>query len=243
MKGSHVQKENRFQTMNMVLGLTAIVMVVVCTLIAITTIRDLRELEKEAEETKVSILNLGEDLKELEKGVEGLKVSILNLERSQDGIPIPLTNKATDTDEDQASIVKEPTEPAYMVTVAELQTLAKIVYREAMGIPQKSHQAAVIWCILNRVDNGYWGDDIITVATYPNAFAWVPDTPIKEEFMNLAIDVVTRWNWEKQGLQDVGRTLPSTYLYFTGDGEFNHFTEKWGGTEYWDWSLPDPYLS
>lgn len=222
MKGRHVQKRNRLQTLNKVLDWAIIVMVVVCTLIAIPTVRDLMELEE---------------------GVEELKVSILNLERQQDEIQIAITHRAAEMAEAQASAVQEPAGQAYTVTVAELQTLAKIVYREARGIHQKSHQAAIIWCILNRLDDGYWGDDIITVATYPNSFAWVPDTPVEEEFMDLVIDVVTRWNWEKQGLQDVGRTLPATYLYFTGDGDFNYFTEEWRGTEYWDWSLPDPYLS
>lgn len=222
MKGRHVQKGNKLQTLNKVLDWAIIGMVVVCTLIAIPTVRDLMDLEK---------------------GVEELKVSILNLERQQDELQIALTHKAAEMAEAQASAVQQPTGQAYTVTVAELQTLAKIVYQEARGIPQKSHQAAVIWCILNRLDNGYWGDDIITVATYPNAFAWVPDTPVEEEFMDLAIDVVTRWNWEKQGLQDVGRTLPATYLYFTGDGDFNYFTREWGSTDYWDWSLPDPYNS
>lgn len=222
MKGRHVQKRNKLQTLNKVLDWAIIVMVVVCTLIAIPTVRDLMDLEK---------------------GVEELKTSVANLERQQDELQIFITHKVAEMTEAQASAVQQPTGQAYTVTVAELQTLAKIVYREARGIPQKSHQAAVIWCILNRVDDGYWGDDIIKVATYPNAFAWVPDTPVKEEFMDLAIDVVTRWNWEKQGLRDVGRTLPATYLYFTGDGDFNYFTEEWKGTEYWDWSLPDPYLS
>lgn len=222
MKGRHVQKGNKLQTLNKVLDWAIIGMVVVCTLIAIPTVRDLMDLGK---------------------GVEELKVSILNLERQQDELQIALTHKAAEMAEAQASAVQQPTGQAYTVTVAELQTLAKIVYQEARGISQKSHQAAVIWCILNRLDNGYWGDDIITVATYPNAFAWVPDTPVEEEFMDLAIDVVTRWNWEKQGLQDVGRTLPATYLYFTGNGDFNYFTREWKGTEYWDWSLPDPYLS
>lgn len=222
MKGRHVQKGNKLQTLNKVLDWAIIGMVVVCTLIAIPTVRNLMDLEK---------------------GVEELKVSILNLERQQDELQIALTHRAAEMAEAQASAVQQPTGQAYTVTVAELQTLAKIVYQEARGIPQKSHQAAIIWCILNRLDNGYWGDDIITVATYPNAFAWVPDTPVEEEFMDLAIDVVTRWNWEKQGLQDVGRTLPATYLYFTGDGSYNHFTREWGSTDYWDWSLPDPYNS
>ena len=126
-------------------------------------------------------------------------------------------------------------------TEEELTILAKIVYREARGIRDKAHQAAVIWCILNRVDAGLGGDTITEVATYPNAFAWVPDTPVEQEFLMLAADVCERWNLEKAGQDEVGRVLPKEYLYFTGDGELNHFTTEWKGTETWDWSLKSPY--
>lgn len=129
----------------------------------------------------------------------------------------------------------------YPPTEEELTILAKVVYREARGIEDKAHQAAVIWCILNRVDDGYWGDTITEVATYPNAFAWVPDTPVEQEFLMLAADVCERWNLEKAGQDDVGRVLPKEYLYFTGDGKLNHFTTEWKGTETWDWSLESPY--
>ena len=129
----------------------------------------------------------------------------------------------------------------YPPTEEELTILAKIVYREARGIKDKAQQAAVIWCILNRVDDGYWGDTIEEVATYPSAFAWVPDTPVEQEFRMLAADVCERWNLEKAGQDDVGRVLPKEYLYFTGDGELNHFTIEWKGTEFWDWSLGSPY--
>lgn len=132
---------------------------------------------------------------------------------------------------------------AYTVTREEVETLAKIVYQEARGIKEDSHKAAVVWCILNRVDDGYWGDNIVDVATYPNAFAWVPDTPVEEELVDLVVDVVTRWNHEKEGLSDVGRTLPKEYLYFTGNGSYNHFTKEWKSTDYWNWSLPNPYNS
>lgn len=129
----------------------------------------------------------------------------------------------------------------YPPTEEELTILAKVVYREARGIEDKAHQAAVIWCILNRVDAGLGGDTITEVATYPNAFAWVPDTPVEQEFLMLAADVCERWNLEKAGQDDVGRVLPKEYLYFTGDGELNHFTIEWKGTEDWDWSLESPY--
>lgn len=132
-------------------------------------------------------------------------------------------------------------EDLYPPTEEELTILAKVVYREARGIEDKAHQAAVIWCILNRVDAGLGGDTITEVATYPNAFAWVPDTPVEQEFLMLAADVCERWNLEKAGQDDVGRVLPKEYLYFTGDGKLNHFTTEWKGTETWDWSLESPY--
>lgn len=129
----------------------------------------------------------------------------------------------------------------YPPTNEELEILAKILYREARGVTDRAQQAAVVWCILNRVDDGYWGDTIEQVATYPNAFAWVPDTPVEEELMLLVSDVCERWNLEKSGVENVGRTLPRDYLYFTGDGERNNFTREWRGSEIWDWSLPSPY--
>lgn len=129
----------------------------------------------------------------------------------------------------------------YPPTQEEIQALAKVVYREARGISDKAHQAAVIWCILNRVDAGCWGDTIMDVVTYPNAFAYIEDTPVEQEFLMLAADVCERWNLEKAGQAEVGRVLPKEYLYFTGDGELNHFTIEWKGTEAWDWSLESPY--
>ena len=132
-------------------------------------------------------------------------------------------------------------EDLYPPTQEEIQALAKVVYREARGIEDKAHQAAVIWCILNRVDAGCWGDTIMDVVTYPNAFAYIEDTPVEQEFLMLAADVCERWNLEKAGQDDVGRVLPKEYLYFTGDGKLNHFTTEWGGTETWDWSLKSPY--
>lgn len=38
-----------------------------------------------------------------------------------------------------------------------------------------------------------------------------------------------------------GRVLPVEYLYFTGDGQNNHFTIGWKDAETWDWCLQNPY--
>lgn len=134
-------------------------------------------------------------------------------------------------------------EDLYAPTDEEFGIMAKILYREARGVKSKAEQAAVIWCILNRVDDGQWGDTIKEVATYPHAFAWIPDTPVDQELLMLVADVCERWNLEKAGAIEVGRTLPRDYLFFhsTEDHIGNLFTQVYKGTDYWDWRLPSPY--
>lgn len=198
-------------------------------------------------------LVLGLQLNRMDTKVNNLVSQLETLKREHDELQILVTHQHDAWLEEQASKVlpREPHAPGssvtwdmlYPPTDEELEILAKIVYREAGGIRDKAHQAAVIWCILNRVDanNPGWGDTIKSVATYPHAFAWIPNTPVDQELLLLAADVCERWNLEKAGDDEVGRTLPATYLYFWGDGKYNHFTEEWKGTDYWDWSLPSPY--
>ena len=64
------------------------------------------------------------------------------------------------------------------------------------------------------------------------------DEKVLEE---LALDVIERWLDEKDGKADTGRVLPREYLFFTGDGEHNHFRTEWDGGQVWDWSLQSPY--
>ena len=223
MKRKHYRKRTRAEKISLFLDLAIVGMIIFCTLVAIPTMVNLRTLKQDLGELKTS-------LGDLEAQQEELRIQVdhkLEAKQKAQTQQTPVVNSGQ----------------AYKATQEEIETLAKIVYREARGIKEDSHKAAVVWCILNRVDDGYWGDNIVDVATYPNAFAWVPDTPVDEELVDLVVDVVTRWNHEKEGLSDVGRTLPKEYLYFTGDGSYNRFTKEWGSTDYWDWSLPDPYNS
>lgn len=123
----------------------------------------------------------------------------------------------------------------------EIQMLAKVVYREARGMKSDAHKAGVIWCVLNRVDNETFDNSISKVITAKHQFAWVPKTPIKEEFCELAKDVIARWLLEKEGYTDVGRVLPSDYLFFAGRNGLNYFRKKYRSKTYWDWSLKSPY--
>ena len=128
--------------------------------------------------------------------------------------------------------------------------LAQTIYNEAQvmywtgdryGVSYPARQAAVAWCALNRLDTGNFGDSLGEVLAAPHQFAYAPDAPVTDHMLRLAEDVLTRWWAEKNGCNNVGRTLPQGYIYFSGyDGE-NHFRDEYHADFVWDWSLPDPY--
>ena len=120
--------------------------------------------------------------------------------------------------------------------------LAKVIWAEARGVPSDAEKAAVAWCALNRLDDGTYGETLSDVLTAPYQFAYFESSPVTEELSELARDVLERWQAEKRGATDVGRTLPPDYYFFDGDGEHNHFRQEFTGhDDTWDWSLPDPY--
>lgn len=130
--------------------------------------------------------------------------------------------------------------PPKQWTEEEAFALAKMVWGEARGVPSDMEKAACVWCVLNRCDA--YGQSILEIVTAPYQFVgYRPENPVDEDLLALCEDVLTRYFAEKQGASDVGRVLPSDYLWFTGDGRRNHFRNEYiGGTTY-DWSLKNPY--
>ncbi len=126
---------------------------------------------------------------------------------------------------------------------ADVEMLAKLLYGEARGVKSATRQAAVIWCVLNRVDKpGCWGDSIAEVVTAKRQFVgYRADNPVLPELAGLAEDVLRRHHAESEGAADVGRVLPREYCYFTGYGCENLFTAEWRGTDYWGWAMASPY--
>lgn len=141
----------------------------------------------------------------------------------------------------------EPTEEASTYNLdaykGAAKYIAKTIYGEARGC-SKTEQAAVVWCILNRVDKKYSGKpkDIIRVITAKHQFTgYKKNNPVKKEHYNLALDVIERWLREKDGETNVGRVLPREYLYFSGKNGKNVFRTKYKGGRIWKWSLKSPY--
>ena len=126
-------------------------------------------------------------------------------------------------------------------TNEEIDHITKTVWGEARGL-SKTHQAGVVWTILNRCDDGRFGQGVIDVVTAPSQFAgYRSSNPVDPEIRDLVVDVLDRYSQEKTGIDNVGRVLPKEYLYFRGNGKVNLFSKKWNSNNVWDWSLKSPY--
>ena len=135
-----------------------------------------------------------------------------------------------------------PTDEPWMPDEADVEYIAKTIYGEANIVRSTMKQAAVAWCILNRVDAAGFPDTIEGVVTAKHQFAgYDPSHPVTDELRSLTVDVLQRWHSEQSGETDAGRVLPKDYLWFTGDGRENYFTNEWKSTDSWDWSMPNPY--
>ena len=145
----------------------------------------------------------------------------------------------------QGAVITEATETTpdedILLDPYEVELIGRTIWGEAEGVHDKAEQAAVAWCILNRVDDS--GKTIEQVVTAPHQFVgfYRVKGEVPETFLELAEDVLLRWHMEKAGADDVGRVLPSDYLFFVGDGARNHFSKEWRSTDYWGWSLKSPY--
>ena len=126
------------------------------------------------------------------------------------------------------------------ITQSDIDMIAKTVLGEA-GNCTTLEQSAVIWCILNRVDAS--GKTIAEVVAAPNQFhGYNPGWVVKQDIYALTIDVLTRWQLEKVGVGNVGRTLPSDFLWFHGDGKHNYFRNAYSGDcDTWNWNCWNPY--
>lgn len=152
----------------------------------------------------------------------------------QDFVPLAVT------------VILSPTPTAFRADFSdeEITAMAKTVWGEARGIESRMEQAAVVWCVLNRCDK--YGTSLGETVTAPNQFHYGETFPTVDDYgrdlTELVRDVISRWEREKNGQTDVGRVLPSDYIYFGGDGQRNYFRNDFNfDGDIWDWSLPDPY--
>lgn len=141
--------------------------------------------------------------------------------------PAP-TVSAEEPVEPEQSEAPEPSEaPVYYemyFTEDDVAEVAKMLWGEARGCT-RDNQIKCVWVVLNRVDDERFPDTIQGVLSQPHQFHGYSESfPVTDELYSVAFDVLTRWSYEKQGIP-VRRELPSSFLWFTGDGVTNYFRE------------------
>ena len=172
-----------------------------------------------------------------------LQVDSSMIEYKEESVPKPDTKEMDQTPVKDISSEVEVVELVIEnnFTNEEIDHIAKTVWGEARGL-SKTHQAGVVWTILNRCDDGRFGKGVIGVVTAPSQFAgYRSGNPVDPEIRELVVDVLDRYSQEKAGTKNVGRVLPKEYLYFRGNGRVNLFSKKWNSKNIWNWSLESPY--
>lgn len=208
---------------------------------AISTVYKLDKLEQEMSVTQEELVNAKEiadilmyENNSLETTINGLNTELADAHNEIDNLNTELSIAY------EKIVDMQNTGVLIYFTEEEVDVISKTVWGEAKGL-NKLEQSAVVWCILNYVDAGY--GSIVEATTYPNRFlGYNPDFPVTDEIKALVEDVLIRWQVEKLCDGDVGRTLPSDYLWFYGDGKHNYFRNSYNG-EYniWNWDCWNPY--
>ena len=188
---------------------------------------------------------------QLKTEVSDLKVVVEGNVVDQEIVEEEKENEAVD---DDGSVPGDSVEAQWprLYTDEDAIALAKMAWGEARGVPElemngnvvsaKCQQAAVMWTALNRYDAGY-AESIKAVATAPKQYhGYSVENPVEDEFLDLAYDVLDRWNRERHGETDVGRVLESDYFWFHGDGTYNWFRNEYKSSSYWNWELADTYI-
>lgn len=113
---------------------------------------------------------------------------------------------------------EEYKEPENNFTDGDIEILAKTLYGEANCVDDVGKEM-VVWCILNRLDSGIFGDSITEICTAPYQFeGYHPDYPITDKNLAIIDYVIDQWELEKIGYE-VDRVLPSDYLFFVADSD------------------------
>ena len=139
----------------------------------------------------------------------------------------PMVSAEEPTEPEQSESPEPSEAPVYYemyFTEDDVTEVAKMLWGEARGCT-RDNQIKCAWVVVNRVDDDRFPDTIQGVLEQPSQFHGYSESfPVTDELYSIAFDVLTRWSYEKQGIP-VRRELPSSFLWFTGNGRENIFRE------------------
>lgn len=100
--------------------------------------------------------------------------------------------------------------------------LSRMAWGEARGCGERGIEA-VMWCALNRLDTGRWGNTVLKVVSAPSQFfGYDRNHPVTDEIRAIAENVLTAYHNGAPGI------IPPDYIYFTGNGSYNTFRNEKG---------------
>lgn len=116
-----------------------------------------------------------------------------------------------------------PIQPEWSPDPNDVVMVSQTVWGEYRG-EDADQRAAVVWCILNRVDDDRFPNTIAGVVTQPHQFqGYSPNNP-SEPFADEVRDILIRWHEGEHGID------PSL-CWFYGDGRINHYRNAWRAEE------------
>lgn len=115
--------------------------------------------------------------------------------------------------------------------------VSKTVWGEARGCSDVQREA-VVWCILNRVDDDRFPNTIAGVITQDGQFfGYSESNPVDDDIYLIARKAMLVWATEEMMPADeLERVLPLEYVFFSGNGKENTFTTRYAGGDSWDLS-------
>ena len=128
-------------------------------------------------------------------------------------------------------------------TENDINILSKLLWGEDRGNSSIERKAAVIWCVLNRLDSNKWESSIYDIVTEKYQFVgYNEDNPIEDNSLYIVKDVILRYIKEKNNETHIGRVLPNNYYWFSSKNNENIFYNSYKDeNNIWDWSLESPY--
>ena len=142
---------------------------------------------------------------------EPIKVKTIELYTTE-----PEQEQEPESEPEAPAIEPVATDYAYGFTLATREKMARTLYQEGnVDYVGWTEASKVVWTMINRFMSG------IKAFVTGGAYAYLES--VTEENLAVVNDVIDRYLAELNGANDVGRTLPSDFYYFWGDGRTNHF--------------------
>lgn len=126
----------------------------------------------------------------------------------------------------------------------DINVLSQMLYGECGAHMNFYEQSMAVWTVYNRLDMGRFGADVQSIVKAPNQFhGYRASNPVDERCYFVA-QTVTWFHMleQKLGISE-GRTLPSQYVFFWGDGKHNHFRDYDKNTFAMDSANPYEYIT